>query len=121
MKEIRVAAGQRMAVVRRAFSSVPVDYRFDARAERSGEALAGVVEVRKSQWIVPGTPVQHPLEASNVVSAGMWNTFMSVDVVPAIDAIITLERRRIRYLWTLLLMSLLVVAVAAAMIVMFRA
>ena len=121
MKEIRAAAGQRVAVVRRAFSSVPVDYRFGARAERSGQRLAGVVEVRKSSWILPGTPVQTPLEANNLVSAGFWNTFMSVDVIPDIDTVITLERRSIRYLRTLLLLSLLVVAVAVAMIVMFRA
>lgn len=119
MKEIKAAAGQRVRVVRRAFSSVPIDYRFQAKAAKPGETLAGTIEVRKSRWMIPGTPAPFPLHANNLVQAGFWNTFMTVDVVPAVDTVITVEGRSIRHLTLLLVLSLLIVIVAAAMLAMF--
>ncbi len=53
MTEINILAGRRAAIIRRAFSSVPMDYRFSARAAVPCEALSGSVEVKKSQWIIP--------------------------------------------------------------------
>lgn len=120
MKQIHAAAGQRVAVIRRAFSSMPVDYQFSARAVIPGETLGGIVEIRKSRWIFPGAPVKLPLQASNVVSAGLWNTFVSVDVIPEVNAVITTEGRRMRNLRPILLLALLVIALAVAMIVAFR-
>ena len=120
MNEIRVAAGQRVAVIRRSFSSVPLDYRFAARAEKPGQAISGIVEVRKSRWILPGAPSTQPLQAKNVVSAGFWNTFMSVDVVPEVDAMIAVEGRSLRNAGFLLVLAGVVVAAAVAILVMFR-
>jgi hypothetical protein len=120
MDEIRAARGQRVEVVRRSFSSMPMDYRFSARAAAPDERLAGVVETRKSRWILPGPRTRLPLETSNVVSAGFWNTFVSVAVIPDVDAVITIERRSIRSLRPLLFVALLIVALAAAMILVFR-
>ena len=119
MDEIHAARGQRVKVVRRSFSSMPMDYRFSARPVVPGGRLEGVVEVRKSRWILPGPGTSQPLEASNTVSAGLWNTFMSVDVVPDVDAVILLERPRVRNLLPLLFVALLIVALALAMIVAF--
>lgn len=120
MKEIRAAAGERVRVIRRAFSSVPMDYRFHVRAAKPGETLAGTIEVRKSRWILPGSPVTRPLEASNLVQAGFWNTFLSVYVVPHVDAVVELESRSVRHLLPILLMSIAVIIVAAAMLVIFK-
>lgn len=120
MDEVRAARGERINVVRRAFSSVPMDYRFNARAAVPGAQLAGTVEVRKSRWILLGTRTTLPLQASNAVSAGFWNTFVSVDVVPDVDAFITFERRRVRNLRVLLFVVLLIFALAASFIVAFR-
>ena len=120
MKEIRAAAGERVRVIQRAFSSVPMDYRFHARPEKPGETLAGTIEVRKSRWILPGSPVTRPLEASNLVQAGFWNTFLSVYVVPGVDAVVEVEGSSVRHLPTILLISIAVVIVAAAILVMFR-
>jgi peptidoglycan/LPS O-acetylase OafA/YrhL len=53
------------------------------------------------------------------VSAGFWDTFVSVDVVPDVDAVIMFERRRVRNLLPLLFVALLLVALALAMIVAF--
>ena len=121
MDEIHATRGQRVKVVRRSFSSMPMDYRFSARAAAPGELLTGILEIRKSRWILPGARTTHPLQASNVVSAGFWNTFVSVDAVPAVDAVITIEGRRVRSLRPLLFVALLVLALALAMIVAFRA
>ena len=77
--------------------------------------------MRKSRWILPGPRVSTPLEATNVVSAGIWNTFVSVDVVPEVDAVIEIEARRVRHLLPLLFVALLIVALALAMILAFRA
>jgi hypothetical protein len=119
MTEIKVAAGSRVSVVRRAFSSVPMDYSFSARAATPGQTVSGTVEIRKSRWIIPGSPTTRPLQENNVVSAGLWNTFMSVDVVPDVDVVIATEGRRIRNLRTILLLAVVVVAIAAAMVVAF--
>ena len=119
MDEIHAARGQRLKVIRRSFSSVPMDYRFSARAKAPGDRLAGVVEIRKSRWIIPGPSTAHPLQATNVVSAGFWNTFVSVDVIPNVDAVITIEGRGVRNLRPLLLVALLIVALAISFIVGF--
>ena len=103
--------------IRRAFSSVPLDYSFSARAARPGQALGGSVEVRKSRWIFPGTPATLPLLEINLVSAGFWNTFLSVDIVPDVDVVITTDRPSLRSFRTLLLLISLVIATAAAMVV----
>jgi hypothetical protein len=121
MDEIHAARGERVKVVRRSFSSVPMDYRFSARASAPGDRLTGIVEIRKSRWILPGPRAAHPLEATNVVSAGFWNTFVSVDVIPDADAVITIDGRRVRNLRPLLFAALLIVALAASFILAFRA
>ena len=113
MTEINAVAGRRVAIVRRALSSVPMDYRFSARAAIPGQVMGGSVEVRKSSWIFPGQPVKLPLQENNVVSAGLWNTFMSVDVVPDVDVVIT-TGSRIRGLRTILLLAFVVIAIAIA-------
>ncbi|MBI3918608.1 MAG: hypothetical protein HY322_16570 [Betaproteobacteria bacterium] len=95
MKQIHAAAGKRVPVIRRAFSSIPMDYRFSARAAIPGETLGGTVEIRKSRWILPGSPANLPLQPSNIVSAGFWNTFVSVDVIPEVDAIVGFQLNRL--------------------------
>ena len=116
MKEIRAAAGERVAVIRRAFSSVPVDYRFGARAAKPGQVLSGTVQVRKSRWILPGAPTTQPLQPENTVSAGFWNTFMSVDVIPAVDVVIAIDGKTLRHGTTILVIAVLIVTVAAILI-----
>ena len=54
------------------------------------------------------------------MSAGFWNTFVSVDVVPDVEAVIMFERRRVRNLLPLLFVALLIIALALAIIVAFR-
>ena len=119
MRQIEAKAGQRVVVIRRAFSSVPMQYRFEARAARPGQAISGTVEVRKSRWILPGAPSTQPLQATNVVSAGFWNTFMSVDVIPAVESVITTDGTNLRHGTVILVIAVMIVAAAAAIMVMF--
>ncbi len=115
MAEIKAKAGQRVPTIRRAFSSIPMDYVFSVSAAQPGETLSGKVEIRKSRWILPGAWTTVPLLEKNVVSAGFWNTFMSVDVVPDVDAVISTGGRGIRHLWVILLLAVLIIAMAGAM------
>ncbi len=115
MADINAVAGRRVAVIRRALSSVPMDYTFSVAAAAAAQTVSGTVEIRKSRWIIPGSPVTLPLQENNVVSAGFWNTFMSVDVVPAVDVVITTGGWSIRNLRTILLLAVVVVVIAAAM------
>lgn len=119
MRDITAVVGQRVAVIRRAFSSVPIDYRFSARVAVPGQVLSGSVEVRKSRWLFPGTPATFPLLENNVVSAGLWNTFMMVDVTPNVDVVITTDSWRISGTRVFLIVLALVVALSVAGIVMF--
>ncbi|MEQ1774203.1 MAG: hypothetical protein ABL891_10525 [Burkholderiales bacterium] len=119
MANINAAAGRRVAIIRRAFSSVPIDYAFSATAAAPGQSVSGTVEIRKSRWIIPGSPVTLPLQEHNVVSAGLWNTFMSVDVVPAVDVVITTGEWNIRNLRVILLLAVVIVAMAVAVVVVY--
>ncbi len=121
MRDINAAAGRRVAVIRRAFSSVPIDYTFSVTAAKPGQPVSGTVEIRKSRWIIPGSPVTLPLQENNTVSAGFWNTFMSVDVVPAVDVVITTGGWSIHNLRTILLLAVVVVVIAAAMAFVYSA
>ena len=115
MTNINAAAGRRVAVIRRAFSSVPMDYSFSVTAAIPGETVSGTIEIRKSHWIIPGSPGTLPLQENNVVSAGLWNTFMSVDVIPDVDVVISTGGWSIRNLRTILLLAVVVVVITAAM------
>ncbi len=116
MTDIKVAAGQRVRVVSRAFSSVPLDYSFSARAAAPGQAVSGQLEIRKSSWIIPGAVEKVPLRENNTVSAGMWNTFMSVDAVPDVDVVITTGQRGMRNLGVIVLLVIVVIGIAGVMI-----
>lgn len=114
MAEIKAKAGQRVAIIRRAFSSVPMDYAFSVSVTQPGKTLSGHVEIRKSRWILPGALTTVPLQEKNVVSAGLWNTFMSVDVVSDVDVVISTGSRGIRNLWVILSLAVLIIAMAGA-------
>ncbi len=121
MTKINAVAGERVAIIRRAFSSAPLDYRFSAKAAVAGQALRGSVEVKKSHWIMPGPLEKLPLAENNVFSAGMWNTFMSVDVVPDVDVVIDIEGWSLggRGAMRLLVFAVIVVVASVAVVLMF--
>ena len=61
------------------------DYHFTVEPAAPGTAVAGTLEVVASQWIFPGTPKRLPLEPRHTVTAGMFNTFFEMAVIPDVD------------------------------------
>lgn len=93
MREISIAAGCKRRIIRRRFSSLATTYQFNAASTAPDRPLAGTVEIKGSTWIFPKPAQRVPLQASHTVTAGVWDTFFSVDVIPEVDAVISLPSR----------------------------
>ncbi|MEM7770496.1 MAG: hypothetical protein AAF327_08300 [Cyanobacteria bacterium P01_A01_bin.37] len=95
MKEIQIAAGCKTRIIQRQFSSLAMTYTFDAVPMSQDNYLAGTVEIKGSTWIFP-KPIQRvPLKPSNTVTAGFWDTFFSVDVIPEVNVVISLPSKSV--------------------------
>lgn len=114
MKEIQIAAGCRTRIIQRRFSSLAMTYTFNAAPVAQDEDVAGMVEVKGSDWIFPKPVKQVPLKRSNTVEAGGWDTFFSVYVTPESDVYISLSSRSLgRGLWLVgAVMAVVVIAIA---------
>ncbi len=110
MKEIQIAAGCKTRIIRRQFSSLATTYTFEA-VPVSGD-LAGTVEIKGSDWIFPKSAKRVPLQPSNRVTAGVWDTFFSVYVIPEVDVVVTLPSKSLNSLPWLLGLLLVVIVVA---------
>lgn len=109
MKELRMAAGCKTRIIHRQFSSLVTTYTFDAAPAIEGGYLAGTVEIRGSSWIFPKSATQMPLQSQNTVTAGYWDTFFAVYVIPEVDVVITLPSKSFgSWLWLILLMAVVV-------------
>lgn len=115
MQEIQIAAGCKTRIIRRQFSSLVTTYAFDVTPVIQHSHLAGIVEIKGSNWIFP-KPVQRvPLQPSNVVTAGVWDTFFSVYVFPEVDVVISLPSKSLGGLLWVIGPIVVVVAVAIAL------
>lgn len=115
MKEIQIAAGCRTRIIQRRFSSLAMTYSFNAAPTAQDGDVAGVVEVKGSDWIFPKPGKQVPLQQVNTVKAGMWDTFFSVYVTPESDVYISLPSRSLgrRGLWLVgAVMAVVLIAIA---------
>lgn len=120
MKEMQIADGYKMRIIQRQFSSLAVTYTFDAVPMIQDGYLAGIVEIKGSHWIFP-KPIQRvALQPSNTVTAGVWDTFFSVYVIPEVDVVISLPSKSIGgWLWRIGLSVVgIVVVVAIALILL---
>ncbi|MEL6131341.1 MAG: hypothetical protein AAFR24_15575 [Cyanobacteria bacterium J06627_3] len=93
MQEIQIAAGCKTRIIRRQFSSLVTTYTFDVAPVIQNNHLAGTVEIKGSNWIFPKPVQRMPLQPSNVVTAGFWDTFFSVYVFPEVDVVISLPSK----------------------------
>lgn len=93
MKELRIAAGCRTRIIQRQFSSLAMTYTFGAAPVSHDDDLAGIIEIKGSQWIFPKPIKRVPLQLSNTVKAGGWDTFFLVYVTPEIDICISLPSK----------------------------
>lgn len=114
MKHIQVAAGCKTRIIQRRFSSLATTYTFDAVPLIQGGDLVGIVEVQGSAWIFPKDPKSIPLQSHNRVTAGIWDTFFSVYVIPEADVVISLPSRSIGGLmWIIGLVGIASVVIVA--------
>ncbi len=110
---LQLKAGERVEVINRRFSSVPMVYEFNAEPI-GGDVLSGEVdiEVRKNLFSKPSQTIA--LQRHNVIKASMWDTFVKVSVTAGYDLKLTLPDRRLGSSRILMWVVLLVMAVAVA-------
>ncbi len=112
MKAIQIAAGCKTRIIRRQFSSLATTYMFDVVPASPNDNLAGTMEIKGSDWIFPKPVKRVPLQPSNRVTAGVWDTFFSVYVIPEVDVVVTLPSKSLGSLPWLLGLLLVVIVVA---------
>ena len=88
MTPISAPAGQRTVIRTRNHSSMVTDYHFTVTPANPAEEIHGTLEIIASQWIFPGTPKTQPLQSRHSVTAGMFNTFFKIAVIPQTNVII---------------------------------
>jgi hypothetical protein len=111
-RTIQIPGGVRTLVFRRRFSSIPQTIRFEA------DPAGGTIERIGSKWVLGRTRSTQPLQTSNEISKGYWDTFFEIYVTPDRPVRLTIDRPRMARL--LLIASLVLVVVAVAAVVMFR-
>lgn len=115
MKEIQITAGCKTRIIRRQFSSLSTVYTFKVIPTIQDSYLAGTVEIKGSDWIFPKPAQRIPLQSSNTVVAGVWDTFFSVYVLPEVDVVVTMPSKSFGGLLWLMGLALVVVVVAIAL------
>ncbi|MAS97022.1 MAG: hypothetical protein CMO55_27845 [Verrucomicrobiales bacterium] len=114
MKEVELKAGEKRIVVKRQFSSVPMEYHFQARPADPSLPLKGQVSIDRNK-IFSHPPVENiALREQNSISAGFWDTFVTVTVQAEEDLIVSSKRIPGKSILPILLIALLVTAIAAA-------
>ncbi|MEO0987330.1 MAG: hypothetical protein AAFY20_17520 [Cyanobacteria bacterium J06639_14] len=93
MREIQIAAGYKTRIIRRQFSSLATSYTFNVVPATQNSHLVGTVEIKGSNWIFPKSIQRVPLKPINTVTAGVWDTFFSVYVIPEVDVVISLPSK----------------------------
>lgn len=118
MQKLQIAAGCKRQIVRRQFSSLVTTYTFDAAPILPNSYLTGTVEIKGSNWIFPKSIERVPLQPSNTVTAGVWDTFFSIYVIPEIDVVISLPSKSFGGLLWLIGLVVFVVGVAIALLLL---
>ncbi|MBE9032543.1 hypothetical protein IQ266_22650 [filamentous cyanobacterium LEGE 11480] len=113
---IELKAGEKLTIFRRNFSSVPVEYRFEA-SSLDGSEPSGAIEICGSNWIFPKPPLVQPLQTINVAQAGMWDTFFRVDVTAHEAVILMLPKRRGQIDQRVILLAVVALVIILALVI----
>lgn len=113
MKEVALKTGESRVVVKRQFSSVPMEYHFQARPADPNAPLKGRVEIDRNKIFSHPPKESLPLTENNTISAGFWDTFVTVTVTAEEDLVVCSKRMPGKSILPILLIALLVVAIAA--------
>ena len=114
MNTAPLKADESLVIVKRQFSSVPMEYRFSAQATAEGNDPAGRIEICRRRVLSKLPTETLPLLAENTVAAGFWDTFVTVTVHADQDLVISSKQRFPgKSLLLILLIALGVIVVAA--------
>jgi|GEM_PF-2472614 len=113
---IEIKAGEKMELLRRSFSSVPMTYEFTASTADDSE-LVGRVELHATRTLRGKQVKSVKLQAHNSVKASMWDTFFTIFVVAENELHVTLPQRKLGSLSGKIVIISLIITMAAALII----
>lgn len=87
-KTIKIKTGERVKVINRSFSSVSMTYKFQAQPMDSNK-LDGEIELAVRHLFFAQPVKYYPLEETNEIKAGLWDTFVNVYITANSDLEIT--------------------------------
>jgi len=114
---ILIEAGEKVEIFSRSFSSVPMTYKFSAKAIGS-KPLSGVLEIDSKSMIFSNLEKIMDLQESNVVKASLWDTFMTVYVIASCDMEVKVSKRPATSLKRTLGLVTVVIAVAIGLVLL---
>lgn len=94
MAEFEVRAGERSKVFSRFSSSLIQTITIDVESADGGP-VSGTLEVRGSRWLFAKPPEEWPLQATQRVEKGYWDTRFAIFVTADRDARVTVHRPRL--------------------------
>lgn len=112
---LELKAGERVEVINRRFSSVPMVYEFSAEP-KDGDVLSGEVEIEVKKTLFSRPSQTVALQRNNVIKASMWDTFVKVSVTAGYDLQLTIPNRQLKSSRIIVWLVLLVVLIAAVTI-----
>jgi hypothetical protein len=115
-EKIQIKAGEKKQIFSRSFSSIPIKYEFQAYPFGSNR-LEGEVEVITTQIFFRQQPKLFPLRETNIVKAGLWDTFIKIYVTANRDLEITIPKRKFKSISLLMLLTALIVLAALSIII----
>ncbi|MGB3495232.1 MAG: hypothetical protein WBA57_21055 [Elainellaceae cyanobacterium] len=112
-KMISLQSGETVKLFTRSFSSIPTQYRFEARAIGTDE-LAGTINIVVRQLIFRKPDVTLPLHEMNLIEAGYWDTFVTIYVTAKTDLELIYKQAGLGYVWWIVAIAIVIVIAAIA-------
>ena len=94
MADFDVSAGERTKVFSRFSSSLVQTITIDVESV-DGRPVSGTLEVQGSRWLFDKDPEVRPLQATQRVKKGYWDTRYAIYVTADRDAHVTVHRPRL--------------------------
>ena len=117
---IYIEAGEKIEILNRSFSSIPMSYEFSAKAFDS-KPLSGQLEIESKQlFFAPSVKVKD-LKSINSFKASIWDTFLNVSVVANHDMEITEPKRVLKSSKQSLFFVALIILIASVAVVVISA
>ena len=115
-KSVEIKAGQKLKIFSRSFSSIPIEYQFQARAI-DGSEPDGQIKISRRQLVFPAVVETIPLQKDNIIKAGYWDTFVSAYVTANQDLIIEDTSKNFSVNWLILIALVVIIFVATLVLI----